>query len=161
MISLTCPQCQERFDVPDSLAGRQEACPACEYLLAVPGVQPPPAETEPVGYARPTLPSAKRGDLTAALAGIPDPPKSAAELSAFAALLVIVGILALIGGIGAAGDGGAVGLFLVGLGSCLSCFVAAAALRALAQIVRYVYLILLRLGAPSPPVRSPTDRAAQ
>jgi phage FluMu protein Com len=36
MIAVCCDKCAEVFDVPESLAGREEACPRCKALAKVP-----------------------------------------------------------------------------------------------------------------------------
>ena len=36
MIQTTCPKCNEKIEVPDSLAGKTEACPKCKHECAVP-----------------------------------------------------------------------------------------------------------------------------
>ena len=37
MIEYKCPQCAGEMSSPDSMAGEQESCPNCEYLVTVPG----------------------------------------------------------------------------------------------------------------------------
>ena len=36
MITVTCPSCHESFEVPDSLAGQPEKCPACGKVIRIP-----------------------------------------------------------------------------------------------------------------------------
>ena len=38
MIQTTCPKCNEKIEVPDSLAGKTEACPKCKHECAVPAL---------------------------------------------------------------------------------------------------------------------------
>ena len=45
MIRAQCPRCKEVLEVPDSLAGREEICAKCGYvvLIPMPGAVPEPA----------------------------------------------------------------------------------------------------------------------
>lgn len=44
MIDFNCPRCGEHLSVPDSLAGKYEACPACSFVCDVPQEQQPTRE---------------------------------------------------------------------------------------------------------------------
>ena len=51
MIQFECPRCGEKMEVPVSMAGQKEACPACGNIALVPGVssgQPAPPVLSPI-----------------------------------------------------------------------------------------------------------------
>jgi hypothetical protein len=45
-LTLACPTCGKRFQVPDSAAGKQGRCPGCKHLLQIPGTPAPPEGPE-------------------------------------------------------------------------------------------------------------------
>ncbi len=44
MIEFLCPKCGELLSVPDSLAGQQETCPTCDYVIPIPPMIPDSAK---------------------------------------------------------------------------------------------------------------------
>ncbi|NLF31833.1 MAG: hypothetical protein GX591_13220 [Planctomycetes bacterium] len=145
MIPLTCDQCGERFEVPESLGGWTEACPACQHVLQV-----PPAAT-PVAYAPPRSPQARSAAWRrgSAAARVP-PPTSAEKLNVAAAILVVLAVISMMVGCAAMASPDPGIALSFGFGAGLSLLVTAAALHGLAQLVRYAYAVAVAASRVPP-----------
>jgi hypothetical protein len=120
MLTIRCAKCSEQFDVPDSLAGQVEPCPACSSPCPVPrpaavfaGAEPdleaaPPVAAAGAAAAAPVAAPARRGlwgTLNRPLGGQPRPravsaaPRTGARGGLVIAMLDIGGMLLLLLGV--------------------------------------------------------------
>ena len=74
-ISIQCPQCEARFQVPDNLAGRRGKCKACGAVITVPAAEAAEELAADVVVAEPV--PAKTGSPPAAGTNPPQPARQA------------------------------------------------------------------------------------
>lgn len=90
MISMTCPSCQKRLQVPDNLAGETRECPNCKVFLVIPKQKRLVDESDSrVGHQSPT------GTRTATAPQVVPPPSG----EGIAIAIYCVAGLSLIGGV--------------------------------------------------------------
>jgi hypothetical protein len=89
MKEVMCTECGETFGVPDSLAGKDEPCPACARPVKIP--------SEPSGHPPPAATPSARSSLGTIGPGMGRAPEYAL-LRGLATAMIAAGLLAMIAG---------------------------------------------------------------